>query len=135
MGRRPLLVNGRLLKHDMAASMDGLAWRDPQAVFAAARFQVARSGRVTFRVSGIKEAAAWVDAKACSFNSDFQTELDAGTHTLYVKLNAKNLPDSIRVESPRQLSCPIRGPTSFGSLRKRLLMLHGIPLRAPDFSV
>jgi len=35
------LVDGRLLKDDMTASMDGLAWRDPQAVFAAARFQSA----------------------------------------------------------------------------------------------
>jgi putative heme-binding domain-containing protein len=94
------LVDGRLQKNDLTGSMDGLAWRDPQAVFAAARFQVAKSGQVNFRVSGIKDAAAWVDGKACSINSDFQTELEAGTHTLYVKLNAKNLPDSIRVESP-----------------------------------
>jgi putative heme-binding domain-containing protein len=94
------LVDGRLLKDEIVASMDGLAWRDPQAVFAAARFQVAKSGQVNFRISGIKDAAAWVDGKSCSINSDFQTELEAGTHTLYVKLNAKNLPDSIRVESP-----------------------------------
>jgi hypothetical protein len=33
-------------------------------------------------------------------NSDLQTELEAGTHTIYVKLNAKNLPDAIRVECP-----------------------------------
>jgi hypothetical protein len=61
---------------------------------------VAKSGRVNFRVSGIKDATAWVDGKTCNINSDFQTELEAGTHTLYVKLNAKNLPDSIRIESP-----------------------------------
>ena len=86
--------------------MDGLGWRDPQAVFAAARFQVAKSGRVSFRVSGIKEASAWVDGKACSINSDFQTDLEAGAHTLYVKLNAKKLPDSIRVESPEAVFLP-----------------------------
>jgi putative heme-binding domain-containing protein len=100
------LVDGRLLKDDMTGSMDGLAWRDPQAVFAAARFQVAKSGRVNFRVAGIKDAAAWVDGRACTINSDFQTELDAGTHTLYVKLNAKNLPDSIRVESQEAAFLP-----------------------------
>jgi putative heme-binding domain-containing protein len=94
------LVDGRLLKDDLVASMDGLAWRDPQAVFAAARFQVAKSGQVDFRVSGIKDATAWVDGKPYTVNSDFQTELEAGTHTLYVKLKAKNLPDAIRVESP-----------------------------------
>jgi putative heme-binding domain-containing protein len=100
------LVDGRLLKEDLAASMEGVAWRDPQAVFAAARFQVAKSGRVNFRVSGIKDASAWVDGKVCSINSDFQTELDAGTHTLYVKLNAKNLPESLRVESPEAAFLP-----------------------------
>jgi putative heme-binding domain-containing protein len=100
------LVDGRLLKDELAASMEGLTWRDPQAVFAAARFQVAKSGRVNFRVLGITEASAWVDGKACSINSDFQTELEAGTHTLYVKLNAKNLPESIRVESPEAAFLP-----------------------------
>lgn len=100
------LVDGRLLKEDLAASMEGVAWRDPQAVFAAVRFQVARSGQVNFRVSGVKDASAWVDGKACSINSDFQTELDAGTHTLYVKLNAKNLPESLRVESPEAAFLP-----------------------------
>jgi len=94
------LVDGRLLKDEMSGSMDGLGWRDPQAVFAAARFQVAKSGRVSFHVSGIKETPAWVDGKACSINNDFQTDLEAGSHTLFVKLNAKNLPESIRVESP-----------------------------------
>jgi putative heme-binding domain-containing protein len=93
------LVDGRLLKDELSGSMDGLGWRDPQAVFAASRFQVAKSGRVNFQVSGIKEAPAWVDGKAFKINSDFQTDLEAGTHTLFVKLNAKNLPDSIRVES------------------------------------
>jgi hypothetical protein len=94
------------LKDELTTSMEGLAWRDPQAVFAAARFQVAKSGVVNFRVSGIKEAPAWVDGKVCSINSDFQTELEAGTHTLYVKLNAKNLPESIRVEAPEAAFLP-----------------------------
>jgi putative heme-binding domain, Pirellula/Verrucomicrobium type len=100
------LVDGRLLKDEMSGSMDGLGWRDPQAVFAATRFQVAKSGRVSFRVSGIKEASAWVDGKACSINSDFQTDLEAGVHTLYVKLNAKRLPDSIRIESTEAAFLP-----------------------------
>jgi putative heme-binding domain-containing protein len=94
------LVDGRLLKNELAGSMEGVAWRDPQALFAAARFQVTKSGTVNFRVSGIKDAAAWVDNKMLTVNSDFQTELEAGTHILYVKLPAKNLPESIRVESP-----------------------------------
>jgi putative heme-binding domain-containing protein len=100
------LVDGRLPKDELAASMNGLTWRDPQAVFAAARFQVAKSGTVNFRVSGINDAAAWVDGKACSINSDFKTELEAGTHTLYVKLNAKNLPEAFRVESSEAAFLP-----------------------------
>jgi len=93
------LVDGRLLKDDLTAPLGSLMWRDPQAVFAAARFQVAKSGRITLRFSGIKETAAWVDGKSFTINSDLQTEIEAGTHTIYVKLNAKKLPEAIRVES------------------------------------
>ncbi len=94
------LVDGRLLKEDMTAPMQSVMWRDPQAIFAAAKFQVAKSGRVTLRLFGVKEAPAWVDGKSFTINSDLETDLQAGIHTVYVKLNAKNLPDAIRVECP-----------------------------------
>jgi putative heme-binding domain-containing protein len=94
----PTLVDGRLLKDELAAPLGPQMWRDPQTVFAAARFQIAKSGRVTLRFSGVKDAAAWVDGKSFTINSDLETELQAGTHTIYVKLNAKSLPDAIRVE-------------------------------------
>jgi putative heme-binding domain-containing protein len=92
------LVNGRLLKEEMTAPMGPLMWREPQAVFAAARFQVAKSGQVTIQFDGIKETTAWIDGKSYAVNSDLRTQLEAGTHTLYVKLNAKNLPEAIRAQ-------------------------------------
>lgn len=92
------LVDGRLLKQELTAPLGPVTWREPQAVFAAAKFQVAKSGRVRLRFSGVKETTAWVDGKSFAVNSDLETELQAGTHTVYVKLNAKNLPDGLRVE-------------------------------------
>jgi putative heme-binding domain-containing protein len=94
------LVDGRLLKADLTAPLESVMWRDPQAVFAAARFQATKSGPITLRFSGAADAPVWVDGKSFTVHSDLQTKLEAGTHTLYVKLNAKNLPDTIRVESP-----------------------------------
>ena len=41
-----------------------------------------------------------MDGKSVTVNSDLQTELGPGTHTVYLKLTAKNLPEAIRVESP-----------------------------------
>jgi hypothetical protein len=93
-------VDGRLLKADLTAPLESVMWRDPQAVFAAARFQATKSGPITLRFSGAADAPVWVDGKSFTVHSDLQTKLEAGTHTLYVKLNAKNLPDTIRVESP-----------------------------------
>jgi putative heme-binding domain-containing protein len=93
------LVNGRLGKDELTTPLGGVMWRDPQAIFAAARFQVAKAGRITLRFSGLKETTAWVDGKSFTVNSDLEAELEAGTHTLYVKLNAKSIPDAMRVES------------------------------------
>jgi putative heme-binding domain-containing protein len=94
------LVDGRLLKADLATPLESVMWRDPQAVFAAARFQATKSGQITLRFSGIADASVWLDGKSFIVHSDLKTELEAGTHTLYMKLNAKNLPEAIRVESP-----------------------------------
>jgi len=93
------LVNGRLLKTDLTAPLGPVTWRDPQAIFAAARFQVAKTGPITLRFSGVTDAPAWVDGKPFTIHSDLQTELEPGPHVLYLKLNAKNLPEGIRVES------------------------------------
>ncbi|PYJ08589.1 MAG: hypothetical protein DME25_01130, partial [Verrucomicrobia bacterium] len=94
------LVDGRVLKEELAASLEGFERRDPRAVFAAAKFEVAKAGPISLKITGADGAAAWVDGKAAGSCGDLKPELQAGTHFIVVKLEAKKLPDAIRLESP-----------------------------------
>jgi len=93
------LVDGRLLKQEFSGSLEGMEKRQPQAIYAAAEFQVAKAGPVELKLSGADGALAWVDAKPTKFNSEVKTELPSGKHRVVVKLETKRLPESIRLES------------------------------------
>jgi putative heme-binding domain-containing protein len=92
-------VDGRLSKSDLSAALDGLDHRDPQAVYAAARFQVSKAGIVSFKVSGADGSPAWVDGQNVHGTSELKTDLPAGPHTILLKLDAGKLPEAIRLES------------------------------------
>ncbi len=91
------LVDGRLLRGQLRASLDAVRNRDPRSIYVAAQFQVARTGAVAFHFSGASGSAIWVDGRPA--NRELKTELSAGTHTIITKLDANNLPDSLRLES------------------------------------
>ena len=63
-------------------------------------FEVAKAGPISLKITGADGAAAWVDGKAAGSCGDLKPELQAGTHFIVVKLEAKKLPDAIRLESP-----------------------------------
>jgi putative heme-binding domain-containing protein len=94
------LVDGRLLKDDLSASINEKKYRDPKAVFAAAQFQVAKTGQIHLKLSGLDGLPAWIDGHPVQASSDLETSLAAGTHTMVFKLDAAKLPDSIKASSP-----------------------------------
>ena len=91
------LVDGRLLREQLQAALDAVKYRDPKSVYAAAQFQVAKSGAVTFHLTGASASATWIDGHPA--NNELKTDLPAGAHTIITKLDANHLPDAIRLES------------------------------------
>ena len=97
--RAQSLVDGRLLKQEVTAVLDGLKKRDPLAVYAAAQFQVASEGPVHLKLIGADGSLTWVDGKPLEFGSETAADLPAGKHTIVLKLDSRKLPEAIRLES------------------------------------
>lgn len=91
------LVDGRLLRGELQAALDAMRYRDPKAVYAATRLQVARNGTVQLQLTGAADAPVWVDGKPVDHG--LKVELPAGAHVVIVKLDAGKLPESVRLES------------------------------------
>jgi putative heme-binding domain-containing protein len=94
------LVDGRLTKDELNASLADFKYRTPTAVFAATRLQVPNAGTVRLKLSGVSGAPLWVDGKPVSTRRDATAELSAGTHTVVIKLDTQHLPEAIRLECP-----------------------------------
>jgi putative heme-binding domain-containing protein len=92
------LVDGRLLRDDLKARLDSVAYRDPPAIYAAARFQVSKTGPVKLQFDAAAATGIWIDGKPAD-RSIPSPELTAGSHTLIVKLDARRLPEFIRVQT------------------------------------
>jgi hypothetical protein len=90
------LVDGRLLKNDFEKLLKGLHYRDPDAVYARTRFEVAQSGPVRLDLPPLAKAIVWVDGKPVSSKGPFTVTLNSGRHTLAVKMDAKALPEFLR---------------------------------------
>src|SRR5206468_412093 len=93
------LVDGRLLKQELSTALEGTEKRGPQALYAAAQFQVDKAGAIRLKLTGTDSSLAWVDGKPISFKSETATDLEAGTHKIVLKLDTKKLPEAIRLES------------------------------------
>jgi putative heme-binding domain-containing protein len=94
------LVDGELLKEDVTAVLEGMAHREPQAVYAAARFEVSKASSLSLELTGADGSPAWIDGKPAGICGNLKPELGAGPHVIIVKLDAKKLPDVIRLQSP-----------------------------------
>lgn len=97
------LVDGRLPQSALREAVAMKAWRNPQSVYAAARFELPGEGPVTFRVQSPPGAPVWVDQQAVSPDASgtFQVRLPAGVHRLTLKLPVSKLPEQIRAEIDR----------------------------------
>ena len=94
------LVDGDLLRGELDGAMEKLKSRDPSAIFAAAKFEVSKNGPVNLKLVGPKTYSAWLDGKLVASSALSAAALTPGTHTFVAKLDAKNFPDSLRLESP-----------------------------------
>lgn len=94
------LVDGRLLKHELEAPLNEVKSRDPRAIFAAARCEVAKSGAVAFKLTGAEASSVWIDGQPMKSGSGLTPELQPGKHTVFIRLDANKLPDALRLESP-----------------------------------
>jgi hypothetical protein len=94
------LVDGHLLKDELAGALETVKYRDPPAVYAAARFQAAKDGKVSFIVTGAGAAPVWIDGQGCRSGDEFSAEVQQGPHTIVIKLDAKKLPDALSLQSP-----------------------------------
>ena len=68
-------------------------------LFAAARFQTAKSGPVKLKLTGVGSPKAWLDGKPVGGDSELNVDLPAGTHTFVVKVNVTDLTGALRLES------------------------------------
>ncbi|MGZ8921595.1 MAG: hypothetical protein ACXW3L_11470, partial [Limisphaerales bacterium] len=94
------LVDGRLLKQDFEKLLKSVHYRDPDAVYAKARFEVPKSGRVRLQLPKLTKAIVWIDGKPIEAREEIALDLASGEHTLAVKLDAKALPEHLKVSTP-----------------------------------
>ena len=69
-------------------------------VYLRTRINVANSGEVTLEVAGPDTPAVWIDAAPVEGKGTFKSNLDAGEHTVLVRLDARELPETFRLSSP-----------------------------------
>ena len=89
-------VNGALPKEELKSEQG----EKRLPLFAAARFQTAKSGPVKLKLTGVGSPKAWLDGKPVGGDSDLSVDLPAGTHTFVVKVNVTDVTDALRLESP-----------------------------------
>lgn len=94
------LVDGRLPAEEMRAVLNVGKYVGLVGLFAGTRFQVPKPGPVHWKISEAPGAVAWIDGKPVNLKQGTASDLSAGVHTLILKLDHKNLPDYLRVESP-----------------------------------
>jgi putative heme-binding domain-containing protein len=93
------LVDGRLVKTELSTALNEVKHRDPPAVYAAAQFEVAKGGPVSLKLEGSAAVQVWVDGKPVQGASEFHPDLVSGKHVAVIKLDAKKLPDALKLES------------------------------------
>ncbi len=103
-GRGYTLVDGRLPRELLAEQLQ-LVPNAGDGVIAMARFSVPSAGGVTLSIAAVGLKEFWIDGKtpvavqSPTGNFSATLPLSAGEHTLAVKLDPKQLPESLRAEA------------------------------------
>ena len=93
------LVDGRLQQDAMREALNLRNINQVTSLiglFASAQLQVPRSGSVNLEFSAPADTLLWIDGEEVAYAREKQVELEAGLHHIVLKLNTRQLPDSIR---------------------------------------
>ena len=91
------LVDGRLPKHELEASLKRIQWRNPDAIFAATRLEVPKSGPVRLQLPELKNARLFIDGEPVEPRGEVTLNLRAGSHVVALRLDARALPEDLRL--------------------------------------
>jgi putative heme-binding domain-containing protein len=69
------------------------------ALYAAARLEVAKAGPATLKLIAPADTALWLDGKAQKYAPELSVDLTTGPHTVLIRLDPKNLPAAVRLET------------------------------------
>jgi len=93
-------VRGSLPKSVLEEVTRGQPWVGRLAVYAATEIQTATAGPVRFNLTAAPGAELWIGGKKVGSTGASNAELPAGRHRVLVKLDTKQVPDWLRLESP-----------------------------------
>jgi putative heme-binding domain-containing protein len=92
------LVDGRLLRQDIQTTTAVFGNSSIVSVYASAQFRTERSGSVKLQLEGAAEI--WIDGQpATAAASAITANLPAGSHTIIVRMDARDLPEQLRLKS------------------------------------
>jgi putative heme-binding domain-containing protein len=97
---RPVLslVDGRLLRQEIQAATAVFGNPSLVSIFASAQFQTQRNGPVKLQLEGATEV--WIDGQPAASAAGLVTaNLPAGSHTIIVRMDARDLPEQLRLKS------------------------------------
>ena len=93
------LVNGTLPKPLIDEITKAQSWTGRLGVYLATEATTPRSGPVEFRLTAGNGTELWVDGRKVGGAGTTRVDLAAGTHRVIVKLDPKQVPASVRLES------------------------------------
>lgn len=94
------LVRGNLTRAVMEEATRAQFWTGKLAVYAVTELTVAKAGPVALQLTANPAAELWIGPRKVGGAGSSRPELAAGTHRVLVKLDPKQIPESIRLESP-----------------------------------
>lgn len=92
------LVSGNLTRGLISEAARQQMWVGTIAISAATEIQVAKAGTVHFKLSA-PGAELWVDGKRVGANGESSAALGAGTHRVLVRIDPKQVPETLRLEA------------------------------------
>lgn len=93
------LVRGVITREMIAEANGGEAWTSRLAYYAATEFSLLQNGTVTLTLTAGPGSELWVDGKKVGPDGISQLTLTAGNHRAVVRMDPKNVPASVRLES------------------------------------
>ena len=92
-------VNGDLPSPDINDALVLGKYLGLTGVYAGAVLQLERDAQVHLQLSVPPSTPLWLDGRAVKSESELSAKLPAGKHQVIVRLDAKKLPDSIRLSA------------------------------------